>query len=328
MPSTVGRASAVSSSKRSARPTVTTVSLMRARAPAPGSASKPSPAGRRSPGSPRRRTIARRPGARRPTPPRRPRAGPGPWEASDSGDVDEGHLAGRHRAGLVEDDGVDAPVSSSTSAPLMRMPSRTSAGAHEARPRGQPQGARARDDEHGHGDLERPAGSPVPSHQPAKVSTARTRTTGTNTADTRSASRCTGASSSGPARRGGRCRPASCGADPGGLHGEAVVCDAAAGDVVPGADVDREGLAGHEGRRRRSCRPRPGRRWRPSHRDGPRAVTDGELVDGDAHLGVARVVGRPARRRRPWRPGSAARAGRRGCGPWPGLSQRPRAGRS
>ena len=114
-------------------------------------------------------------------------------------------------------------VSSSTSAPLIRMPRRaprpvpTSSAVGVARPSAQGQAmmstamatSSARD------------GSPVASHQPAKVSAASTSTTGTNTADTRSARRCTGALRGlGPLDEPRDAGEHGVGADPGGLDDE------------------------------------------------------------------------------------------------------------
>ena len=87
-------------------------------------------------------------------------------------------------------------VDSSTSGPLIRMPSwaprpvPTSSAVGVARP----ERARAGDDQHGDGGGER-GGRPAPAHEPDRRASpaASAITTGTNTPETRSASRCTSA---------------------------------------------------------------------------------------------------------------------------------------
>ena len=93
----------------------------------------------------------------------------------------------------------------------------------------------------------------------------------------------------------------------------------------PGADVDREGLAGHEARRRRrSCRRRRGRPSRPSRqaarRTGPRRRARRR---GSAPRSWPASAGRPARRRRPWRRGQQPRRASRVRSVARASSQRP-----
>ena len=126
VPSTVGRASSSgTSSKRSARPTVTSVSLMTARAPAPGSATKPVARGTAMARLAAAATMARATGCSLPD--------------STAAAARRAWSLGRRPAVLtstrVISPVVTVPVlssttvsmrrvSSSTSAPLMRMPSR------------------------------------------------------------------------------------------------------------------------------------------------------------------------------------------------------------
>ena len=159
VPSAVGRASSRgTSSNRSARPTVTSVSLIRARAPGAGQrhevggpgdvdgaargrgddgqGDRVLAAGLDGGGGAQRLVLGQPAGGR---------------------DVDEGHLAGGDGAGLVEHDGVDAPgVLEHVGALDQDAEARAATGAHQQRGRGgEAERAGAGDDEHGDGDLER-----------------------------------------------------------------------------------------------------------------------------------------------------------------------------
>ena len=181
-------------------------------------------------------------------------------------------------------------VSSSTSAPLIRMPRRaprpvpTSSAVGVARPSAQGQAmtstamatSSARD------------GSPVATHHPAKVSAASTSTTGTNTADTRSARRCTGRLGGlGALDEPGDAGERGVGADPGGLDDQPPGgVDAPAGELVARGDVDGERLPGDERRVDRAAAvddPAVGGDLLAGPHHEP--VADDEVVDGDAHLG-------------------------------------------
>jgi hypothetical protein len=162
---------------------------------------------------------------------------------SGRGDLDQAHLAGGDRAGLVEHDVSTLRVDSRTSGPLISSPScAPRPGADQQRGRGrEPERARAGDDEHGDGggDRERQALA-RPSQKPERGE-AMPMTTGTNTPEMRSARRCTGRLAG--LRVGdelGDLRQRGVGADARGLDDQAPAgVDARAGDVVAGLLLDR-----------------------------------------------------------------------------------------
>ncbi len=221
--------------------------------------------------------------------------------------VDEGHLAGRDRAGLVEHDGVDAPgVLEHVGALDQDAEPRPAPGAHEQRRgRGEAQRAGAGDDEHGDGDLERPrrlAGGDPPAgegqrgehqhdgHEDGRhpVGQALHRGLGGLRALDE------------PGDAGER----GVGADPGGLDDQPPGgVDAAAGELVARGDVDGERLPGDERRVDRAV------------------AVDDPAVGGDLLARAAPRTGRRPRGRRPgcaprWWPGSWGRRARRRR-PWP-----------
>ena len=223
-------------------------------------------------------------------------------------------------AGLVQHDGVDPPGRLQHLGALdqdAQLGAATGADQQGGR-RGQAQGARAGDDQHrdGGGERRRRAVARCPASRRGWPGTAA-MTTGTNTAETRSASRCTGAlpvwaSVDQPGHLG----QLGVGADPGGAHDQpAAGVDGGADHRVARADLDRDAT------RRSASRRRP--------RRSPSTTTPSVAIFSP---GRTTNVGRPragrrsgsapprrrAARRRPWRPGRAARAGPPRSGAWPG----------
>ena len=83
----------------------------------------------------------------------------------------------------------------------------------------------------------------------------------------------------------------------------------------PGADLDRHRLAGeHRGVDRGGARRRPRRRWRSSRRAGPRTGRRRRSWS----IGIRVSAPSPRARRRPWRRARAAPAARRRPGAWTG----------
>ena len=229
--------------------------------------------------APSHRAAARRPGVARP--PRRPRGRSGAREASSTAPASRQHLvlgrlAGRRRRPSTSAirPVVTVPVlssttvstrrvDSSTSGPLIRMPS--------CAPRPVPTSSAvgvARPSAHGQAMI-----STATAAVNAAVGAARRRaasrpawpatstiTTGTNTADTRSASRCTCALPlCAVLDQPGHLRELGVGADPGGAHHQpAAGVDGRADHRVARADLDRHRLAGeHRGVDRRGAARRP-----------------------------------------------------------------------
>ena len=182
-------------------------------------------------------------------------------------------------------------VDSSTSGPLMRMPSwaprpvPTISAVGVARPRA-----------HGQAMIStataavnagRGASVAAAASQKPSVPAARAMTTGTKTAETRSARRWTGALPDlGVLDQAGDLGQRGVGADPGGLDHEAAAgVDGGAGDGVAGADLDGHGLAGEQrGVDRRGALDDGAVGGDLLAGADDEAVADGELVDRDADL--------------------------------------------
>ena len=211
-------------------------------------------------------------------------------------------------------------VDSSTSGPLIRMPSwaprpvPTISAVGVARP----ERARAGDDQHGDRGGERRRQRRRRCRARSRgCATASAMTTGTKTPETRSASRCTcGLAVLRLLDQPGHLGELGVGADPGGPHDEpAAGVDGGADDGVARADLDRHRLAGeHRGVDRGACPRRPRRRWRSSRpgRTTNRSPT-ASSADRDPHLARRRAA-----RRRPWRRAPAAPAAPRRPAAWPG----------
>ncbi len=199
-------------------------------------------------------------------------------------------VPGGHGARLVEHDRVDAPGRLEHLGSLDEDAELgAAAGAdHDRRRRGQTEGARAGDDQHGDGGRERDGRRPrrCPSQKPS-VPTARAMTIGTNTAEIRSARRCTGALPAlGVLDEAGDLGQLGVGADPRRPHDEpAAGVDGGTGDGVARPDLDRHRLAGEQrgvDRRRAVLDDAVGGDLLARPHD--EAVADGELLDRDALL--------------------------------------------
>ena len=190
-------------------------------------------------------------------------------------DLDERHLAGRHRAGLVEDDRVDPAGRLQHLGPLdqdahLGAP----AGADEqCGGRGQAERAGAGDDQHGDGRGEGDVGAGAvgePEAEGRDRQADHDRHEHGRDAIGQPLHRALPDWAS--RRPAGHLRQGRVGADAGGPHHEpAAGVDGRAGDVVAGPDLDRHALAGEQRCvDRRRCPPRRRRRWRCARPGGPR----------------------------------------------------------
>ena len=226
----------------------------------------------------RRRRSPGRSGARRRPRARRPAAAPRRRRSPSAGDdVDQGHPAGGDGAGLVQHDGVD-PAGGLQHLGALDQDAElgAAAGADQQRGRrGQAEGARAGDDQHGDRGGER--GGRAARRRRARtpsVATASAITTGTKTAgDPVGQPLHLRPCRSGPPRPAGPSGRAGCRRRPGwpGPRSRPPALTVAPVTASPGADLDRHRLAGEHARRRPPrCPRRPRRRWRSSRRAGRR----------------------------------------------------------
>ncbi len=163
-------------------------------------------------------------------------------------DIEQGHRARRHRAGLVQHHGVDPARRFQHLRALDEQTElRAAPGTDEQRGRrGQPERARAGDDDHcdGRGERVNRAGADRERDDRASA-TASTSTTGTKIIEMRSASRCTGALPVCASRTSRAiCASVVSDADAGGTHDQpAARVHRRAGDGVTDADLDGHRLA-------------------------------------------------------------------------------------
>ena len=189
--------------------------------------------------------------------------------------VGEGHLAGRHGAGLVEHDGVDAPGRLEHLGTLDEDAELgAAAGAdHEGGRRRQPERARARDDQHGDRGGEgggRPA--PLPIQKPRVRDGERDHDRHEDAGDPVGEPLHLGLAVLGVLDEPRHLRELGVGSDAGGADDEpSAGVDGGADDGVTDADLDRDRLAGqHRGVDRGRAALDRRRRWRSSRRAGPR----------------------------------------------------------